>query len=154
MDLTDVGTRLRATREALKLTMEQMRDITGYSKSLISAAENGLKKPSTIYLYAMMDKFDVNINYIFSGKGGMFLASAGEEKGQDKGAIGPSSSSLSPGSADRNIQDLFYLMENVDMVRYAVLSFFIRYRTENKHVIEELLQARQEKEQGVDPEAP
>ena len=133
MDLVDVGTRLRAARATLKLTMEQMRDITGYSKSLISAAENGLKKPSIIYLYAMKDKFDVNINYIFSGKGPMFRETGEEEKGE----------AISLSKADQNIQDLFYLMENVDMVRFAMLSFFIRYRTQNKQVIEELLQANE-----------
>ena len=68
-------------------------------------------------------------------------------------------SPISPGSADRNIRELYYLMENVDMVRYAVLSFFIQYRTQNKHVIEELLQAGRQKEQdaseaAADPETP
>ena len=141
MDLSEVGARLRAARETLELTMEQMRDITGYSKSLISAAENGLKKPSTIYLYAMMDKFNIDINYIFSGRGRMFLEAgqAGEEqKEQDRAE----SLDLSLVKSDENIRDLFYLMKNVDMVRYAVLSFFLQYRTQHKHVIEELLQEK------------
>ena len=142
MDLDEVGARLRAAREALKLTMEQMRDITGYSKSLISAAENGLKKPSTIYLFAMLDKFNVNINYIFSGKGKMFMEPEDKEK-REKNELKELESIEGISSfiqENDNIRELFFLMEHVDMVRYAVLSFFIQYKTQNRHLIDELLE--------------
>lgn len=142
MDLPEVGARLKAVRETLKLSMDQMRDITGYSKSLISAAENGLKKPSTIYLFAMYHKFNVNIHYIFSGKGSMFLDTAGqppppakdEEKQDQSGAV--------PFVETEHIRELLYLMENVDMVRYAVLGYFIQYKSRNKHLIEEQLEEK------------
>jgi transcriptional regulator with XRE-family HTH domain len=131
INLAEVGERLRAVRRYLRLTMEQMRDITGYSKSLISAAEKGKKKPSTIYLFAILDKFSVNINYIFNGKGPMFL-----EPGEEKNV------SISFLELKKNIRELFYLMENVDMVRYAVLSFFLKYKIENKRIIDELLEQK------------
>lgn len=146
MDLNEVGVRLRAARETLGLTMERMRDITGYSKSLISAAENGLKKPSTIYLFALMDKYNVDINYIFSGRGQMFLQPPEEGDSEEERAR---RASLSLVKSDENIRDLIYLMDNVDMVRYAVLSFFLQYRTQHKHIIDELLEAKQRQEGTV-----
>ena len=64
--------------------MDDLRDISGYSKSMISKAENGLKKPSISYLYALMDKYNVNINYILTGKGKMFLEPGKEDKQQQE----------------------------------------------------------------------
>jgi len=154
IDLGAVGGRLRAVREELKLSMEQMREISGYSKSLISAAENGLKKPSALYLYAMYDHLNVNIHYIFSGEGDMFLVSKADPgTAADTGsAVGPDTESeVSPDTgpgwagADDNIRSLFYLMEHVDMVRFAVLSHFIEYRTHHKRMIEELLEEKLDK---------
>ena len=153
IDLEAVGGRLRAAREELKLSMEQMREISGYSKSLISAAENGLKKPSALYLYAMYDHLNVNIHYIFSGEGNMSLVSkddpgtaadTGLKVGTDTGLkVGPDTGP-GPGwaGADDNIRSLFYLMEHVDMVRFAVLSHFIEYRTQHKRMIDELLEEK------------
>ena len=41
------------------------------------------------------------------------------------------------------------LMEEVEMVRYAMLTYFIRYKTENKRIIDQLLEEiRQEKAAG------
>lgn len=149
MDLAEVGARLKAAREALALTMDQMRDITGYSKSLISAAENGLKKPAAVYLYALMDKFNIDVNYIFSGRGRLFLPSPGEEQEQQPRRDQAAEVAGSLIEADENVRELLYLMENVDMVRHAMLGFFIQYRTRNKQVIEELL--REKSQTGGEP---
>lgn len=136
-----MGGRLRAVREALKLTMEDMRNITGYSKSLISAAENGLKKPSVIYLYALFDKYDVNVHYIFNGEGPMFLDEPEIEKTEQTPEKDKKSKQLTD-----NFHEMMELMEEVEMVRYAMLTYFIRYKTENKRIIDQLLEEiRQEK---------
>lgn len=141
MDLDEMGGRLRAVREALKLTMEDMRNITGYSKSLISAAENGLKKPSVIYLYALFDKYDVNVHYIFNGEGPMFLDEPEIEKTEQTPEKDKKSKQLTD-----NFHEMMELMEEVEMVRYAMLTYFIRYKTENKRIIDQLLEEiRQEK---------
>lgn len=150
IDLEAVGGRLRAVRDELKLSMEQMREISGYSKSLISAAENGLKKPSVLYLYALYHRYNVNIHYIFSGEGDMFLGSRAdsgapdmvpEPETADGGRDAPSFDWV---GEDPNLRSLFHLMENVDMVRFAVLSHFIEYRTQHKQLIEELMEEKRE----------
>jgi transcriptional regulator with XRE-family HTH domain len=79
LNLTKIGERLRGVREALHYTLEKMQEVTGFSKSLISAAEKGMKKPSAIYLFALLDRFGVNLNYVFNGKGAMFMPGAEPE---------------------------------------------------------------------------
>ena len=43
---------------------------------------------------------------------------------------------------DDNIRELVYMLENVDLVRYAVLAYFCRFQLENKHKIEEFLKKK------------
>ncbi len=135
MNLAEVGGRLRAAREALKLTMEQMRDITGYSKSLISAAENGKKKPSTIYLFAMFDKFNVNINYIFSGKGHMFL-----EPGEEKNVSIPFLES------NENIREFLYYFFNSKYLQYRIMSEYIKIYSESSNLIDDEVKKKESSE--------
>lgn len=136
IDLSRVGKRLKAVRDELGLSMDRLSAVTGYSKALISAAENGLKKPSVLYLYALFDKYKVSIHYIFDGEGAMFV-----EPEQERPAMGDASAS--PAMEDENIRQLLYLVEHVDMVRFAVLSHFIEYKTQHKNLIEQLLQEKQ-----------
>ena len=145
MDLAEVGARLRAARETLKLSMERMSEITGYSKGLISATENGFKKPSTIYLYAMHDKFNVNIHYIFTGKGPMFLdAPDAQEQSPDP------SRAVTLAESDSHVREMLELMEQVETVRFAVLGYFYQYKTQNRLLIKEQL----ERKRGEEPEEP
>ncbi len=128
LKLKEVGARLRAARKALGLTIDGMYHKTGFSRSLISDAENGLKKPSSIYLFYLLDLFNVNINYIFKCEGSMFLP-----KIEIKGDFGADTEKVS---------ELIKLMENLDLVRYEMLSHFIKFKTENRKVIEELIKEK------------
>ncbi len=148
MNLEEVGGRLKAIRGHLGLSMERLRQITGYSKALISAAENGLKKPSTIYLYALYDKFNVNIHYVFGGSGPMFLEEEKEiipagEASVDS-AAGESVSGMETLGDDA--RELIYLIKNVDMVRYTMLGHFIQYKTQNHLIINQLLEEKRKKQ--------
>jgi transcriptional regulator with XRE-family HTH domain len=132
LDLAAIGKRLRDIREALNITLEKMQEITGFSKSLISAAEKGQKKPSSIYLYFLLDRFNVDLNYVFSGKGNMF-------KHIPK--------LLDPGDPDlgHSCEELIYMIENVELVRYAMMTEYIKFKAQNKTLINEVLAAREKK---------
>lgn len=125
MNLQAIGARLRTARETLGLTIEKIHQETGFSKSLISEAENGIKKPSSRYLFALVARFKVNINYILTGKGDMFMS--GWELTGDFGAD------------KEKVIDLLYHIERIEMVRYEILGFFLRYKNENAHLIDRLL---------------
>jgi len=125
MNLQAIGARLRTAREKIGLTIEKIHQETGFSKSLISEAENGIKKPSSRYLFALVERFKVNINYILTGKGDMFMS--GWELTGDFGAD------------KEKVIDLLYHIERIEMVRYEILGFFLRYKNENAHIIDRLL---------------
>ncbi len=119
MNLYEIGRRLKLVRVSLGLSIDKISKKTGFSKSLISEAENGRKKPSSIYLFGLLDQFKVNVNYVLTGNGQMFL---------DRSS-----------SMDEEIRELFHMLENVSLVKYAVLGFFIEYKIRNKDIINELL---------------
>jgi len=144
LNLEAVGMRLREVREVFGLSLEKMSEVSGFSKSMISEAEHGLKKPSSIYLHALLERFNVNVNYILNGKGRRFL---------------PVFTSLSPvsspevpeGKSDEQkveslLSEMLYLVDHVDMVKYAMLSYFISYKTQNLPVIKKLLDQKTDKE--------
>jgi len=121
IDLKQIGQRLEAVRKALALTLVKMEEIIGLSKSQIAAAEKGEKKPSTTYLHGLITHFKVNINYILTGNGDMFL----DRKNKTE--------------EEKDMDELFDLMRKVRMVRYAVLSFFQEYMKRNKDLVKEFL---------------
>jgi transcriptional regulator with XRE-family HTH domain len=132
LDLTAIGKRLRDIREALDITLEKMQEISGFSKSLISAAEKGQKKPSSIYLYVLLDRFHVDLNYVFSGKGNMFRHIP---------------KLLDPGDPDlgHTCEELVYMIENIELVRYAMMTEYIKFKARNKTLINEALAGKEKK---------
>jgi transcriptional regulator with XRE-family HTH domain len=137
LDLTAIGKRLRDIREALDITLEKMQEISGFSKSLISAAEKGQKKPSSIYLYVLLDRFHVDLNYVFSGKGNMFRHIP---------------KLLDPGDPDlgHTCEELVYMIENIELVRYAMMTEYIKFKAQNKTLINEALAAKEKKSLTTD----
>jgi transcriptional regulator with XRE-family HTH domain len=144
LDIEAVGKRLRETREELNMTLEKMSEISGFSKSLISSAEKGLKKPSAIYLFALLDQFGVNLNYIFNGKGQMFLpvpGAGGEGIKEEKNEA----VKKTPAQAFVDeYTEMLYMIENSHMVKYWLLSNYLNYKTQNAQSIDKILNEREE----------
>lgn len=124
LNLDQIGERLRHVRETLHMTLEAMQQVSGFSKSLISAAEKGQKKPSAIYLAALHEQFNVDVNYILSGNCHMFHQT---QATTDKE------------SPDDTYQEMLFTMERVKMVRYSMMSYFLLFKSQNKTIIEEML---------------
>lgn len=122
-NLPDIAGRLKAVRKALNLSLDKISQLTGFSKSLISEAENGKKKPSSIYLFGLIDLFKVNVNYVLAGEGSMFLDTEKKEIQVD----------------DDDMRELFLMMNKLTFVKYSVLSLYIDFKTRNKDVIGQLL---------------
>ena len=131
LDLKAIGKRLKNTRETLEVTLEKMQQITGFSKSLISAAEKGQKKPSAIYLFALLDRYKVDLNYIFTGNGNMFLHGFKPEQRSNE--------------QSQTLEEMIYMIENVELVRYAMLTEYIKFKAQNKNIIGDTLQETDKK---------
>ncbi len=122
-NLDQIGTRLKQVRKSLHLTLNDMFKISGFSTSIISEVENGKKIPSSIYLYALSTELNVNINYVFTGQGEMFLAEEPRFKrdfGRDQ----------------ERIEELLHYLEHYDIARYEILSSFQRFKKDNQDLID------------------
>jgi transcriptional regulator with XRE-family HTH domain len=121
-DLKQIGRRLREVRKKLGKTQEEMRQITGLSTAGISEMEQGLKKPSSVYMFALKTNFDVNINWILTGEGTMFSPDIELE--------------LTFGDDNKIIQELILCVTNLPFVRYHMLKCFLELKRENPHEVE------------------
>ena len=129
LNLNEIGERLKYIRDTIGYTLEKMGDITGFSTSLISAAEKGQKKPSAIYLFALLEQFNVNLNYVFSGKGSMFLSGSAPKKE-------PTSTD------DANFQEMIHMLENVPIVKYALMSEYLLFKSKHTDTISKVLETK------------
>jgi transcriptional regulator with XRE-family HTH domain len=132
--LQDMGLRLRGLRVALNITLEKMNDLTGISKSYISDFERGRKLPSSKYLFFLIEKFAIDINYIYTGRGEMFLHSREEKNTYDFGKF------------DVEINDLLYHIIRVPNALFSVLGFFSDYKINKENFIKKYLEKIAEKD--------
>jgi|LGVF01.1.fsa_nt_gb transcriptional regulator with XRE-family HTH domain len=65
------GSRLRIFRKHLRLNVEQFSGLLGISQSSLSAVENNKTKTSSQTIVNLVQNTDINIYWLFSGKGTM-----------------------------------------------------------------------------------
>lgn len=125
LHLKDIGARLKSARKALNYTQKEMGRMCGVPSSTISEMESGVKKPHPAYLYLLSNEFNVNIHWILTGKGALFMPyfEFKWDFGQDS----------------QRIMEMIYLMEQSPSVRYEMLAHFIKFLDSNKDMIKDLL---------------
>ena len=64
--MEQIGKRLRALREGIRLTQVQMAQILGVQQSRINRFETGQSTPSPEVFLKYADYFDVSLDYIFA----------------------------------------------------------------------------------------
>lgn len=129
IDFKEIGARLKQVRKhELHLTLAQMQKITGVSGGGISVMESGLKKPYSVYLYALAKEFNVNINWVLTGSGPMF------EPEIDL--------NLDFGKDVDVVQDLIYCLGTINMARYDILGYFEGFKNRNKELLEDTFAKR------------
>jgi transcriptional regulator with XRE-family HTH domain len=125
LDVIEFGGKLKEIRKALNLSLKDMEAISGYSLSSLSEIERNITNPNPKYLLLLAEKFNVNLNWLFTGKGAMF--SPGFELSWDFG------------KDTKTILKLFYLVENCDVFRYEILKYFLEYLDSNYDKIKQYL---------------
>lgn len=112
LNAKEIGARLKELRTAiLKISLVKMYDATGVPASGISTMERGFMKPSAAYLHGLVKLFDVNINWVLTGKGAPFKPDI-EIK-------------LDHGADNETIKEMFYAIENIPAIRYELLKHFL-----------------------------
>lgn len=67
------GQRIKEIRQALKLSQEDFGEIFKIQKQMVSSLEKDKLKLNNEKLVKLLDDYNVNINYLLSGKGNMFI---------------------------------------------------------------------------------
>ena len=71
--LQDVGSRLKKARRALGLNVGQISDLIGVEKNSYYKYEDGSRFPKPDILAALITSLNININFLITGDGDMFL---------------------------------------------------------------------------------
>jgi transcriptional regulator with XRE-family HTH domain len=69
----EIGQRIKKARTALAKSIDEFEDPDIVDFPTISRIENGQTRPSIEFIQYLVVKFNINLNWIFSGKGEMFL---------------------------------------------------------------------------------
>lgn len=67
------GQRIKEIRQALSLSQEDFGEIFKIQKQMVSSLEKDKLKLNNEKLVKLLNDYNVNINYLLSGKGDMFL---------------------------------------------------------------------------------
>ena len=77
--MKNIGTRIKFLRKHLGKSQDELASILGITKQAISNMENSKSTPSPAVLYKMHTELDVNLNYIITGIGDLYISSKGKE---------------------------------------------------------------------------
>lgn len=124
-----IDERVKAVREALKYTLKTMQEKTGISTSYISDFERGKKFPSSKYIKKLVNTFGVSSDYLFTGKGDMFLKDRTYWKEM-----------YDFGKFNDDVHEMLFYMKKVPNTMFAVLEFFTDYKVKKEEFLEKYLE--------------
>ena len=114
-----IGKRLKEVRKALKLTQSEITVPAGLSKSYLSELELGKSKSCSMLYQYLADEHNVNVNYILTGRGKMFIR---EENTIDTETFGHDSDI---------VKEIFLLMKESNSFKYQVFALFSQLKAES-----------------------
>jgi len=123
----EVGSRLKEIRQRLKMTQAQWGEKLGISGSAVAKHENGITFPTVKMLNILSSQYNVSMDYLLCGRGTLFY----EDKDNSN-----SNRLKNMVEGDIELEELFSLVCSKSWVRHAVLSFFQRFKLENRELIE------------------
>ena len=71
--MENIGQRFKNVRKVLNMSQEEFAESLGVTKQAISNVEHSKSLPSTAVMNKMLLNFDVNLNYLVSEVGNMFV---------------------------------------------------------------------------------
>ena len=129
LNTKEVGKRLREVRKNLKLTLKEMGELSGNAFTTISEMESGVIKPNTLYLSLLVSKYRVDINWILTGKGAMFLPEF--------------DLTWDFGKNSKTIMEMFYLIEKEELVQFEMLTHFLKLKALHSEKLEKILKTKE-----------
>lgn len=129
-----IGIRVRKIRKKLGFSQKKLADTLELSAGFISDVEAGNTLAGQKFIKNIFLKLNVNLKYLFQGKGEMFLEEEDESIKLDF-------------DHDRElIKEMFEMIKKSSLVRLSVLQFYQTYMFEKKTIIHEELESTKPKE--------
>ncbi|MDQ1352425.1 MAG: hypothetical protein QG657_2731 [Acidobacteriota bacterium] len=136
--LKEIGKRVELVRRHLEFKQKDFAQALDISSANLSEIEAGVSKPRFELLYGLSLKFNVNLIYLLHGKGEMFLT--------DKVAVIEDEYAELVQKLKRYPEHKNWFNEFLDyfndslMMRYAMMSYFYTYKTQNDELIKRDIQ--------------
>lgn len=118
--VTEIGARIKAVRQALNYSQDEMARLFGIGRSSYYRYERGQAYPGPLVLNELAHRYHVSLDWLVGNKGSMF--------GQE--AAPPRVSELEDVKED--VRELLVHMERIPLLRYKVLTFFQEFKLEHK----------------------
>jgi transcriptional regulator with XRE-family HTH domain len=127
----EVGSRLKEIRQRLKMTQAQWGEKLGINGSTVAKHENRITFPTGKMLNILSSQYNVSMDYLLCGRGTLF------HENQDNFDSNLLKNIV---NGDIELEELFSLVSSMSWVRHAVLSYFQRFKPENRELIEKELE--------------
>lgn len=125
IDTEGTGQRLKHFRNSQKITISELSAKTGLSKGMISETETGKNKPSPNLMLALLNIYGLNLNWLLTGEGDMFVQETEGRPNETKNY----------GELNDEIHELLWHLEHALVVKLAVVGFFLEYMHQNEDII-------------------
>lgn len=124
--LKDIGNRLHKARKRLGFNFTSISESLGLTVKALSEMEEGVKSPNQSYLLLLAREYHVNINWILTGKGRMFVSEIEQnyDFGNDK----------------RQMNEIIYMMEQSPYVRFKIIAHYWEIKSENKDIFDSVIE--------------
>lgn len=124
----EIGSRIRAIRKNLHHTQSEIVSSFPCGRANYSRIEKGEVFPNPIILKVLREQYRVSLHWLICDEGQMIE----QEEEKDILAI----KTPPDGKEAEEIKKLFFYIDNVPLVKHAVLSFFLEFIGKNKNLIE------------------
>lgn len=132
-ELVMFGDRIKSFRFQLRKSQKEFAKILGISPSFLSDVEAGKTKPGYEFFKNITMKCNAHPIYLFLGKGDMFFREINTEHDR---LLAIAEDML--GSEQHILEKLLWDLGHIELVRFAVLDFYSRYRYRNKDQIDQM----------------
>jgi transcriptional regulator with XRE-family HTH domain len=128
-----IGVKMRKFRKKLGLTQTEMVSHFDIGRANYSRIEKGEVFPNVLILYTLKTKFNLSLDWLIDAESvngdeaEMMLQ--GEKKWKKNPGFGEDS---------EEIEELFFTMGKIPMIKHAVLSHFLEYKLKNNDLIQKL----------------
>ncbi len=143
-ELIQFGDRIKTLRFQLRKSQKDFAREVGISSSFLSEVEKGKTRPGYGFFKNIILKYNARPVFLFTGEGGMFLKSPGNQEEDPEKVLARAERLL---REERElIEQMVWDIKHIPLVKFALLEFYSTYRFKNKAQIDQMAEEVLDKE--------